>query len=94
MRTINDLLARLRAEFVATPRLLLTVEQVQQLCAIEQRVCQLMLKSLVDARFLSEKPDGAYGRFTCEVGSPEAAKRLPRTADRGHRRRVEGPARR
>jgi hypothetical protein len=46
------------------PGLRLRAEQVQRLCGIEQRVCRLVLETLVDARFLSVNADGQYGRLT------------------------------
>jgi CheY-like chemotaxis protein len=42
------------------PGLHLRLEQVQRLCGIERTVCQMVLDSLVDARFLSVKSDGHY----------------------------------
>ena len=64
MRTIHDVIKRLRAEYLATPGLRLTAEQVQRLCGVERTPCQLVLDSLVDAKFLCVKPDGAYARLT------------------------------
>jgi hypothetical protein len=64
MRTIEDVLTRLRAEFLEMPGLRLTSEQVQRLCGVERTICQLVLDSLVDARFLCVKSDGAYARVT------------------------------
>ncbi len=40
MRTIEDILNRLRAEYLEMPGLQLTAEQVQRLCDIEPKVCQ------------------------------------------------------
>jgi hypothetical protein len=63
MRTIDDVLVRLRAEFVEMPGLQLTSAQVQRLCGIESTVCHLALTSLVDAKFLCVKGDGSYARL-------------------------------
>ncbi len=63
MRTIEDVRTRLRAEFVEMPGLRLTSEQVQRLCGVERTICQLVLDSLVDAKFLCMKSDGAYIRL-------------------------------
>lgn len=60
----DDVLNRLRAEFLEMPGLRLTFPQVQRLCGIEQAVCQLVLDSLVERKFLSVKADGVYARFT------------------------------
>ena len=66
MRTIPDLIRRVRAEYLEMPGLRLKAEQVQRLCGVERTICQLVLDSLVDAKFLSMKPDGHYARFTDE----------------------------
>lgn len=47
MRTIKDILNRLRAEYLEMPGLQLTAEQVQRLCGIEPKVCQSALDELV-----------------------------------------------
>lgn len=64
MRTYDAVLERLRAEFMEMPGLRLTREQVQRLCGVEERVCQVVLDALVDAKFLCLKSDGVYGRLT------------------------------
>ena len=48
------LLERIRAEFLEMPGLCMTSEQVQRLCGEERTLCQLVLDSLVDAKFLAE----------------------------------------
>jgi hypothetical protein len=64
MRTIEDVLNRLRAEFLEMPGLRLKPAQVQRLCGIERAMCQMVLDSLVDEKFLCAKVDGAYARVT------------------------------
>ena len=64
MRAIEDVLNRLRAEFLEMPGLRLKTEQVQRLCGVERTICQLVLDSLVDATFLCVKSDGRYARLT------------------------------
>ena len=74
MKTIDDVLNRLRAEFLEMPGLRLTSQQVQRLCGIERTLCQHVLDSLVAAKFLSVKSDGVYGRLTDgEVSRPRAS---------------------
>jgi hypothetical protein len=46
MRTIKDILNRLRGEYLEMPGLQLTAEQVQRLCGIEPKVCQSALDEL------------------------------------------------
>ncbi len=55
-------LERIRGEFLEMPGLRLTVEQAQRLCGVDRVRCQKILNALVDAKFLSLKPDGKYGR--------------------------------
>jgi hypothetical protein len=62
MRTIEDVLNGLRAEYLEMPGLGLTSEQVQRLCGVERTICQLVLNSLVESKFLCLKADGAYTR--------------------------------
>jgi hypothetical protein len=64
MRTIEDVLNRLRAEFVEMPGLRLRAQQVQRLCGVEPTMCQLVLDSLVDGKFLCMTLDGHYARLT------------------------------
>ena len=75
MRTIEDALSRLRAEFLEMPGLWLTLEQVQRLCGIERAVCRRLLDSLVNEAFLSVRLDGQYGRRTDDtIYHPRPAK--------------------
>jgi hypothetical protein len=67
MRTTDDEIQRLRAEFLEMPGLRLTPRQVERLCGVEQTLCQLMLDLLVHERFLCLKADGHYARPTGEM---------------------------
>jgi hypothetical protein len=64
MRTTQDLVSRIRAEYLEMPGMRLTIQQVQRLCGIEQTLCKAVLDSLVGAKFLCVKSDGAYARLT------------------------------
>ena len=64
MRTIQDVIHRVRAEYLEMPGLRLKAEQVQRLCGIERSVCRIVLETLVDAKFLCVKVDGRYARPT------------------------------
>lgn len=66
MTTIDDVVNRLRAEFLEMPGLRLTGAQLQRLCGVEKTLCQLGLDSLVEAKFLYMKSDGVYARTTEE----------------------------
>jgi hypothetical protein len=62
MRTFQDVLIRLRAEYLEMPGLRLQRAQVARLCGIEPRICELVLDALVAERFLYQTPDGQYAR--------------------------------
>jgi hypothetical protein len=64
MRTIQDVIHRVRAEYLEMPGLRLKSEQLQRLCGIDRSVCQIVLDTLVDAKFLCVKTDGQYARLT------------------------------
>jgi hypothetical protein len=61
---MQQTLARLRAEFIEMPDLCLTIAQAQRLCGVDPSMCQAILDALVDARFLSLRPDGTYARVS------------------------------
>jgi hypothetical protein len=64
MRTIQEVMNRLRAEYLEMPGLLLTPSQVERLCGIERTICRLVLDELVNEKFLCTKSDGRYARLT------------------------------
>ena len=64
MRTIEDVINRLRAEFLEMPGLHLKLEQVQCLCGIERTMCQMALDLLVGEKCLCVKSNGHYARLT------------------------------
>jgi len=60
-KMIEDVLTRLRAEYLEMPGLRLKAGQVQRLCGIDQTMCQLVLDSLLESkRFVSQA-----GRSLC-----------------------------
>ena len=90
MRTIDDVLnrlradgaeTRLRAEFLEMPGLRLKPDQVQRLCGVERTMCQLVLDELVSETFLCLKSDGHYARLT----DGEMSRPRPGKADHGRR---------
>ena len=75
MRTTQDVISRIRAEFLEMPGMRLTMQQAQRLCGIERTLCQTVLDSLVEEGFLCVKQDGSYGRLTDgDVSRPRQAK--------------------
>ena len=79
-------LQRLRGEFLEMPGLRLTVQQAERLCGVDPAVCKDILDELVEAKFLSIKHDGSYGRLTDDEGlrtaSAASADRTPRVLHR------------
>jgi hypothetical protein len=65
---IEEALARIQSEYAELPKLRLTRAQVERLWHLERGVCEALLAALVDARFLSRTPDGAYVRRQCDNG--------------------------
>ena len=66
-------LKRIRAEYLEMPGLRLKAEQIQRLCGIDRSVCQTVLDSLVDEKFLGISSDGHYARsIDGEIPRPRA----------------------
>jgi hypothetical protein len=82
MRTMEEVIHRLRAEYLEMPGLRLKPAQVQRLCGVEGTVCQLVLDSLIGTKFLSVNSDGVYRRLTDgphvpRRQAPEGISRVP-----------------
>jgi hypothetical protein len=63
MSPSKTLLNRVRGEFNEMPGLRLRVEQAQRLWNLDRTSCEVLLRSLVDAKFLNCGSDEAYGRL-------------------------------
>jgi ABC-type amino acid transport substrate-binding protein len=59
----QQVLERIRAEYLEMPGLNLKANQVQRLCGVERGLCKDILDALVDRRFLYLKSDGTYARL-------------------------------
>lgn len=59
---IQDVVRRIRGEFLEMPGLRLTQAQAQRLWRLDQTACEAVLGALVDARFLAKTRDGAFVR--------------------------------
>jgi DNA-binding IclR family transcriptional regulator len=57
----QQMLNRVRGEFLEMPGLRLRVEQAQRLWGLDRSTCEELLASLVDAKFLSRRSGGVYG---------------------------------
>jgi hypothetical protein len=60
--SFDDVLHRARGEFLEMPGLRLTVSQARRLWNLDPTLCESLLSSLVDSRFLVRLQDGAFVR--------------------------------
>ena len=58
----EELLRRVRSEFVEMPGLRLTEPQARRLWGLDQASCTMLLDQLVKVRFLERTRDGAFLR--------------------------------
>jgi hypothetical protein len=70
MMVNEQVLARIRAEFIEMPGMRLTPAQVQRLCGVDGTLCQQVLDVLVQTKFLCVKTNGAYARWTDGAAAP------------------------
>jgi hypothetical protein len=62
----QQVLERIRAQYLEMPGLSLKADQAQQrLCGIERELCKDILDALVERRFLYLKSDGTYRAGSC-----------------------------
>jgi len=61
-RGIQDVVRRVRGEFLEMPGLRLTSQQARRLWRLDETACEAVLGALVDARFLAKTRDGAFVR--------------------------------
>lgn len=61
-RLLEHLIHRVRAEFLEMPGLRLTVPQARRFWGLEEELCDAILSTLVEARFLRHTRDGAFAR--------------------------------
>ena len=59
-RSIQDVVRRIRGEFLEMPGLRLTPEQARRLWRLDETSCNAVLGALVDAQFLARTRDGAF----------------------------------
>ena len=60
---LAQLTDRVRAEFLEMPGLQLTAGQARRLWGLEEAVCDAILETLVQERFLRRTRDGAFARY-------------------------------
>jgi hypothetical protein len=61
-RGLQDVVRRVRGEFLEMPGLRLTPQQARRLWRLDEAACERVLGALVDARFLARTRDGAFVR--------------------------------
>ena len=59
---LDDVLVRIKAEYLALPGLRLSLAQAQRVWDLDTVTCEALLGALVDARFLSRARDGSFQR--------------------------------
>ena len=69
----QQLVERVRAEYLEMPGLRLTQSQAQRLCGMDPATCKSVLQALVDLHFLRANDDGTYGRHTTTYRPLKAA---------------------
>ena len=63
MRPSVNLLNRVRSEFIEMPGLRLRIDQAQRLWNLDRAMCESVLRSLVEAKFLRCFGDDLYARL-------------------------------
>ena len=61
--TLRDLTRRVQAEYTEMPGLSVTLPQAQRLLGIDRETCVVVMKTLVDRRFLKRTDQDRYVRF-------------------------------
>ena len=70
---LNEQIDRIQSEYREMPGLRLTFEQMLRLWMLDRRTGRVLLKRLLDARFLEATSDGQYVR--CDSREPIAQRR-------------------
>ena len=70
---LNEQIDRIRSEYREMPGLRLTFEQMPRMWQLDRRTGRVLLKNLLDARFLEATSDGQYVR--CDVHESIAQRR-------------------
>lgn len=61
--TLRELTRRVQAEYCEMPGLSVTLPQAQRLLGIDRATCVVVMRTLVDQRFLKRTAQGRYVRF-------------------------------
>jgi hypothetical protein len=75
VRTTDDVLRRVRGEFMEMPGLRLTEAQARKLWGLDAESCGALLDALVDTKFLFRTTDGAFMRVESAAVPAQASLR-------------------
>jgi hypothetical protein len=64
-----EVLRRVQGEYLEMPGLRLTIAQAQRLWGLDRAVCDALLGTLVEAKFLFRTRDGSFVRADHAVGA-------------------------
>jgi hypothetical protein len=80
--SIDDVLSRVKGEFLEMPGLRLTEPQARRLWGLDAASCGALLKALVEAKFLFRTRDGAFMRveYAAPVRATLRSRRNPAAA--------------
>lgn len=84
----DPLLQRIRAEYLEMPGLRLTLDQAKRLCGVERALCQQVLATLIDMKFLCVKPNGLYARVTDGADTPRPQPAKASRLDSEYRKQI------
>jgi hypothetical protein len=84
--TREDILGRIRGEYLEMPGLCLTHAQAQRLWGLDAQTCVNLLTALTAERFLFLRQDGTYGRLSdCAAEFPPALRNYSHLAAKNFR---------
>lgn len=66
-RSFEDVVSRVRSEYLEMPGMILRPEQIERLCDVDHLLCRMVLDCLVESGFLCVRVGGGYGRPTAEL---------------------------
>ena len=64
--SFEQLVSRIKGEYIEMPGLWLTRDQAARLWSLERSQCEELLLTLVKQGFLTARDDGKYGRVTAD----------------------------
>jgi hypothetical protein len=70
--SFDQLVSRVRGEYIEMPGLWLTSDQGARLWSLERAQCEQLLVALVNEGFLTAREDGKYGRVTSDSAGGRA----------------------